>query len=180
MMNQPLRRVDPLGRSVPSTPSRPIDASPDQATHGSAWPISSGSIRAIVDISSTTARTAVDARRLRRRDGAVLPRRSRFICQACSERPSMPCARAHSPALQPLRFAASRYRCASLSSSIFLPTGTRDLHVATEPARRLPTNHPAVADGSRSDARTRVELGTLRNNRESGHQRRHAVGHRLA
>jgi hypothetical protein len=54
MMNQPLRRVDPLGRSAPVTPNRPLDASPDQPRRGSVWPISSGSMRAIVDRHSST------------------------------------------------------------------------------------------------------------------------------
>jgi hypothetical protein len=49
MMNQPLRRVDPLGRSASSTPLGPSGASPDQPIRGSAWPISGGSVRAIVD-----------------------------------------------------------------------------------------------------------------------------------
>jgi hypothetical protein len=49
MMNQPLRRVDPLGRSTPSTSHRPIDASRHQRMRGSTWTISGGSVRAIVD-----------------------------------------------------------------------------------------------------------------------------------
>jgi len=49
MMNQPLRRVDPLGRSAPSTDYIPNDAWLKPPSRGSAWPISTGSMRAIVD-----------------------------------------------------------------------------------------------------------------------------------
>ena len=49
MMNQPLRRVDPLGRSAPSTDYIPNDAWLTSPSGGSAWPISTGSMRAIVD-----------------------------------------------------------------------------------------------------------------------------------
>jgi hypothetical protein len=87
--------------------------------------------------SSTRARIARAAFDLRRRP-RPLPPRSRFICQACSERPSTPCARAHSPAFNPERLAADRHRRASFSSSIFVPAATRDLLVATEPARLPP------------------------------------------
>ena len=73
-----------------------------------------------------------------------------FICQACSERPSTPCARAHAPALTPLRSAARRHWTASRSSSIFRPTDNRNLRVAIEPESWRFRNHPALADGSRS------------------------------
>jgi hypothetical protein len=52
MMNQPLRRVDPLGRSAPSAPHHSIDAYLDPLAPGSAWPISGGSREAIVDTGS--------------------------------------------------------------------------------------------------------------------------------
>lgn len=49
MMNQPLRRVDPLGRSGPSADYIPNDAWLTSTAPGSAWPISRGSMRPIVD-----------------------------------------------------------------------------------------------------------------------------------
>ena len=49
MMNQPLRRMDPLGRAAPSTPYTPNDSWLEPPARGSAWPISGGSMRAIVD-----------------------------------------------------------------------------------------------------------------------------------
>ena len=56
MMNQPLRRVDPLGRSPSLTEHHPIGAPPLTPVRGSAWPISGGSMRPIVD--TPTAHTA--------------------------------------------------------------------------------------------------------------------------
>jgi hypothetical protein len=49
MMNQPLRRLDPLGRSARPAPHHRIGARLDHLERGSAWPISSGSRQAIVD-----------------------------------------------------------------------------------------------------------------------------------
>jgi hypothetical protein len=49
MMNQPLRRVDPLGRSAPSALHHSIHAYLDQLATGSIWPIAGGSREAIVD-----------------------------------------------------------------------------------------------------------------------------------
>ena len=49
MMHQPLRRVDPLGRSAPSVTYTPNDAWLTPGARGSAWPISRGSMRPIVD-----------------------------------------------------------------------------------------------------------------------------------
>ena len=49
MMNQPLRRVDPLGRSARLTTNRPIATQPLAPDGGSVWPIAGGSMRAIVD-----------------------------------------------------------------------------------------------------------------------------------
>jgi hypothetical protein len=49
MTNQPLRRVDPLGRSAPFADYIPNDAWLAPAALGSAWPISRGSMRPIVD-----------------------------------------------------------------------------------------------------------------------------------
>lgn len=63
----------------------------------------------------------------------------------------MSCARAHSPALRPRRFAASRHRRASASSSIFRPLATDHLRFAEEPRGRADGNHPGVADGSLRD-----------------------------
>jgi len=57
-------------------------------------------------------------------------------------------ARAHKPALMPLRSAARRHRTASRSSSIFRPTDNRNLRVAIEPESCPSRNHPALADGS--------------------------------
>jgi len=50
MMNQPLRRVDPLGRSATPAPDRETHAPPATWIGGSVWPIRGGSMRAIVDI----------------------------------------------------------------------------------------------------------------------------------
>ena len=60
----------------------------------------------------------------------------------------MSCARAHSPALRPFRFAASRHRRASASSSIFRLLATENLRFAAEPGGHVRGNHPGVADGS--------------------------------
>lgn len=49
MMNQPLRRVDPLGRSTPLSPAHPSWPWPATLTAGSVSPIRRGSERAIVD-----------------------------------------------------------------------------------------------------------------------------------
>ena len=49
MMNQPLRRVDPLGRSAAPTEIRPTAPRAPAPMTGSVWPISGGSVRAIVD-----------------------------------------------------------------------------------------------------------------------------------
>lgn len=49
MMNQPLRRVDPLGRSAPAIAYTPNNAWLTPASRGPAWPISNGSMRPIVD-----------------------------------------------------------------------------------------------------------------------------------
>ena len=49
MMNQPLRRVDPLGRSAPLNPERPNLPWLSAPSRGSVWPIGGGSERAIVD-----------------------------------------------------------------------------------------------------------------------------------
>jgi len=49
MMNQPLRRVDPLGRSATPTEIRPTAPRALVPLTGSAWPICGGSVRAIVD-----------------------------------------------------------------------------------------------------------------------------------
>jgi hypothetical protein len=50
MTNQPLSRVDPLGRSQPASRQTANDAWPARQIRGSTWPISSGSMRPIVDI----------------------------------------------------------------------------------------------------------------------------------
>ncbi|NOU33007.1 MAG: hypothetical protein HOO96_34325 [Polyangiaceae bacterium] len=71
----------------------------------------------------------------------------------------MPRARAHWPRLQPDRFASRRHRSASASSSIFRALATENLRVAPEPARRVPENHPGVADGSRRCGDGRLETG---------------------
>jgi hypothetical protein len=55
MMNQPLRRVDPLGRSAAPTETRPTTPRAPEPMTGSVWPICGGSVRAIVDIRSPTA-----------------------------------------------------------------------------------------------------------------------------
>jgi hypothetical protein len=64
-----------------------------------------GATTVAVGTSSTSAWAAAFAlgRVFRRRGGADVPRRARFICQAWRERPSTPCARAQSPTLRPLR-----------------------------------------------------------------------------
>ncbi len=49
MMNQPLRRVDPLGRSAASTEAHPTAPGALLPMTGSTWPIRGGSVRAIVD-----------------------------------------------------------------------------------------------------------------------------------
>jgi hypothetical protein len=49
MMNQPLRRVDPLGRSVTRTEALPTASRALLPMTGSTWPIRGGSVRAIVD-----------------------------------------------------------------------------------------------------------------------------------
>jgi hypothetical protein len=49
MMNQPLRRVDPLGRSAAPTETRPTATRAPVPMTGSVWPICGGSVRAIVD-----------------------------------------------------------------------------------------------------------------------------------
>ena len=49
MMNQPLRRVDPLGRSASLNSPRPNFPWAPMSSSGSAWPICGGSERAIVD-----------------------------------------------------------------------------------------------------------------------------------
>jgi len=49
MTNQLLRRVDPLGRSAPPIAYTPNNAWLAPTARGSAWPISRGSMRAIVD-----------------------------------------------------------------------------------------------------------------------------------
>jgi hypothetical protein len=50
MMNRPLRRVDPLGRSATPVPDRETHAPSATWIGGSVWPIRDGSMRAIVDI----------------------------------------------------------------------------------------------------------------------------------
>src|SRR5690606_19109674 len=104
----------------------------------------------VVGTSSTKALVCALGRRLRRpgdRD-FVLPR-SRFICHACSDLPSIPRSRAHCPVLSPARFAAARHRLASLASLIFLPAATRHLRVASSLPTTPSRSHPGVADGSR-------------------------------
>ena len=54
MMNQPLRRVDPLGRSAAPTETRPTAPRVPEPMTGSAWPICGGSVRAIVDTVATS------------------------------------------------------------------------------------------------------------------------------
>jgi len=49
MMNQPLMRVDPLGRSAALTETRPTAPRAPAPMTGSVWPICGGSVRAIVD-----------------------------------------------------------------------------------------------------------------------------------
>ncbi len=49
MMNQPLRRVDPLGRSAASAEAHPTAPGALLPMTGSTWPIRGGSVRAIVD-----------------------------------------------------------------------------------------------------------------------------------
>ena len=49
MMNQPLRRVDPLGRSAAPTETRPTAPRALEPMTGSVWPICGGSAWAIVD-----------------------------------------------------------------------------------------------------------------------------------
>ena len=49
MMNQPLRRVDPLARSAALTETRPTAPRTLEPMTGSVWPICGGSVRAIVD-----------------------------------------------------------------------------------------------------------------------------------
>jgi len=49
MMNQPLRRVDPLGRSAAPIETRPTAPRAPVPMTGSVWPICRGSMRAIVD-----------------------------------------------------------------------------------------------------------------------------------
>jgi hypothetical protein len=50
MMNQPLRRMDPLGRSAPLSTARASSPWASAPTVGSVSPIRGGSERAIVDI----------------------------------------------------------------------------------------------------------------------------------
>ncbi len=49
MMNQPLRRVDPLGRSAPTCRHLANQPWLSPRVRGSVWPISTGSVEAIVD-----------------------------------------------------------------------------------------------------------------------------------
>jgi hypothetical protein len=49
MMNRPLWRLDPLGRSALISSYVSNDDPPLRQTRGSAWPISTGSMRPIVD-----------------------------------------------------------------------------------------------------------------------------------
>lgn len=49
MTNQPLRRVDPLGRSATPISDRATTAPSMSPIAGSVWPIRGGSMRAIVD-----------------------------------------------------------------------------------------------------------------------------------
>ena len=49
MMNQPLRRVDPLGRSATPAPDRETHAPSATSIGGAGWPIRDGSMRPIVD-----------------------------------------------------------------------------------------------------------------------------------
>ena len=58
MMNQPLRRVDPLGRSATPTEIRPTAPRALVPLTGSAWPICGGSVRAIVDRETTANKDA--------------------------------------------------------------------------------------------------------------------------
>ena len=72
-------------------------------------------------------------------------RRSRFSRQACSDRPSMPCRRAHAASPRPLTSAASRQATASSSSRSFRPA-----ILTSEPERHRITkvSPPSLADGS--------------------------------
>jgi hypothetical protein len=56
MMNQPIRRVDPLGRSTPLSPAHPSWPWAATLTAGSVSPICRGSERAIVDTDSSCRR----------------------------------------------------------------------------------------------------------------------------
>src|ERR1041384_1658570 len=145
------RRTSSTRRSVAAEASSP-NSNRTPPTSSAYRPLPVISMLEGAATSSTSARAVLDSLRFRGRRRGVPPPRSRFMCQACSERPSTPCARAHSPRLRPSRFAATTHRRASLSSSIFFLTDIRDLQVAIEAADRLGRNHPAVADGSRNDA----------------------------
>ncbi len=92
MMNQPLRRVDPLGRSAAPTEARPTAPRAQEPMTGSVWPICGGSVRAIVD--NERARSGADPLQ-------ALP----------------PLARVTPPARGGLRPAASRKREPTLSNS---------------------------------------------------------------
>ena len=61
MMNQPLRRVDPLGRSAPVNPERPTLLWLPTPSSGPAWPIRGGSDRAIVDTYSVAVEETWDS-----------------------------------------------------------------------------------------------------------------------
>jgi len=68
MMNQPLRRLDPLGRSAPLTPERPNLPWLSAPSRGSVWPIGGGSERAIVDSPKDLAMRPVLEATLRERE----------------------------------------------------------------------------------------------------------------
>ena len=82
----------------------------------------------------------------------MVPRRAIFVFQACNDRPSMPCARAHAPTFIPLRSAARRHRTASRSSSIFV-----QLTIAT--SQVLCSVQCAVDDGIPFDFYALLEEG---------------------
>jgi hypothetical protein len=83
MMNQPLRRLDPLGRSGTPTTNMPIGVEPLELDHGSAWPISAGSVRAIVDSFDSSSRRGI-------KFGAIRPSTSAARLRKC--RPGKPSA----------------------------------------------------------------------------------------
>lgn len=83
---------------------------------------------------------------------AAAARRSSPGARGSRSRREASAGRCHAPAAlpraRPDRFASRRHRSASASSSIFRALATGNLRVAPELARRVPENHPGVADGA--------------------------------